>query len=452
MDVRIRAGITTLLCVATMLLSGCAKEPDEEIREVSEASSKKEITIALTMPNTALNKVIADFNAANEEYFVKVVLPEGAESFDLSDDMFGKWEDFRKQIQLELSAGKGPDLLGDDIVQNPEDFAVQGYLECLSKEQFQVERLLPGALKSGVIDEKHYGIPYDFTLSFAAYHQNYMEGLESLTMEELMKRVQHSEVSALQKGMDGKAIVLRYALWDDSNTDYIDWENKVSHLTEPPFLQLLEFAKEYADDGKGKASDQYFAVGYADIPMSMLCEIKDLYDKLEGHVFMAGYPRKVGVGSYATARMLYVNSQSENKEGAMAFLNYLISGQAQTKYATHDFLKEVSNTGGFYAVSPPYFPVNRGALEALVEHEKEQDKKNGYMKEDGTFVYVSPPYTEEEIEAFWYLVENAEPAESNIMAVADIVYEELHGYFNGDISAKQAAAKLHNRIQLYLDE
>ena len=90
--------------------------------ENSYIPSKKEITLALTMPNTALNKVIADFNAANEEYFVKVVLPEGAESFDLSDDMFGKWEDFRKQIQMELSAGKGPDLLGDDVVQNPEDY------------------------------------------------------------------------------------------------------------------------------------------------------------------------------------------------------------------------------------------------------------------------------------------------------------------------------------------
>ncbi len=448
MNKRIKVGIVILLSIAAMLLSSCTKEAGE----VSKTSSKKEITLALTMPNTALNKVIADFNAANEEYCVKVVLPEGAESFDLSDDMFGKWEDFRKQIQMELSAGKGPDLLGDDIVQNPEDYAVQGYLECLSREEFQEEALLPTVLQNGMIDEKLYGVPYDFTLSFAAYGQSPMEGLGSLTMEELMKQVQQSEASALQKGMNGKAIVLRYALWDDSNTDYIDWENKVSHLNEEPFLQVLEFAKEYADDGKGKAADQYFAVGYADIPMSMVREIKDLYDKLEGHMFMAGYPRKEGVGSYATARMLYVNSQSENKEGAVAFLNYLVSVQIQTKYATHDFLKEVSNSGGFYAVSPPHFPVNKEALEALVEHEKEQDKKNGYMEEDGTFVYLIPPYTEEQLEAFWYLVEHAEPADSNIMAVSDIVYEELQGYFEGDVSAKQAAEKLHNRIQLYLDE
>ncbi len=448
MNKRIKVGIVILLSIAAMLLSSCTKEAGE----VSKTSSKKEITLALTMPNTALNKVIADFNAANEEYCVKVVLPEGAESFDLSDDMFGKWEDFRKQIQMELSAGKGPDLMGDDIVQIPEDYAVQGYLECLERERFQEEVLLPAVLQSGMIDENFYGVPYDFTLSFVAYGQSPMEGLGSLTMEELMKQVQQSEVLALQKGMDGKAIVLRYALWDDSNTDYIDWENKVSHLNEEPFLQVLEFAKEYADDGKGKAADQYFAVGYADIPMSMVREIKDLYDKLEGHVFMAGYPRKEGVGSYATARMLYVNSQSENKEGAVAFLNYLVSVQIQTKYATHDFLKEVSNSGGFYAVSPPHFPVNKEALEALVEHEKEQDKKNGYMEEDGTFVYLIPPYTEEQLEAFWYLVEHAEPADSNIMAVSDIVYEELQGYFEGDVSAKQAAEKLHNRIQLYLDE
>ena len=418
------------------------------------AIEKQEVVIALATQNTALNDVVAEFNRKNNNYMVRIMLPEGAENHTLSDNIFESQAEFRDKIKLELSAGRGPDILGDDVVLKPEDLVNNGYLEMLQIQQFYPEQQLEAVFESGLIENEHYGIPYDFTLDFAAYRSEDMEGLSRLTMEELMERVRQSDAKALQKDLSGKEIVVNYALSDATNTDYIDWENKVSHLTEEPFLRVLEFAKEYAGDGAKKdlSQNEYFAIGYTTIPMYELRELKDLYDELEGDVQVLGYPGKEGMGCYVNARVLYVSSQSESKEGAMEFLKYLISEQAQTNYATHDFFKDVSNSGGFFTGSPAHFPVNRMALEALIQHEIKRDKKNGYEAGDGTFVYIVPPYTDEQLDAFRILLENAKPISRDVDQIRGIVYEELEPYFNGNVSAEQAAEKLDNRIQLFLDE
>ncbi|MBR6664118.1 MAG: extracellular solute-binding protein [Lachnospiraceae bacterium] len=417
-------------------------------------TKKQEVVIALTTQNTALEDVVADFNRKSSKYCVKIILPEGAENHTLSDDIFVKQTQFREKIQMELSAGRGPDILGDDVLVDAESLAVNGYLERLNRQEFQNGQQLEAVFESGMIGDICYGIPYDFTLDFAAYRAQDVEGVTGWSMQDLMERVRKSDAQALEKGLGGKEIVVNYALTDVTNTEYIDWENGVSHLTEGPFLEVLAFAKEYAEDGvKAQLSEQeYFAVSYSKIPMYALTEMKNLYDKLEGDVKVLGYPHTQEMGIYVNARVFYVNSQSAQKKGAVEFLKYLLSEQAQTKYATHDFLKDVSNSGGFFTGTPAYFPVNKAAMETLIRQEQKKDKQNGYMANDGTFVYLIPPYTEEQLEGFRSMIENAKPKSRNISKIQGMVYEELEPYFRGSISAEEAAEKLDNRCQLFLDE
>lgn len=417
-------------------------------------TKKQEIVIALATQNTALEDVIADFNRKSSKYRVRVMLPDGAENHAMSDDIFAKQAQFREKIQMELSAGRGPDILGDDVISDPEAFAANGYLEKLNMQEFQPRQQLEAVFESGMIGDTCYGISYDFTLDFAAYRSADVDGVNGLSMKVLMERVRQSEAKALEKELSGKEIVVNYALSDEVNTEYIDWEEGVSHLAEEPFLEVLAFAKEYAGDGaKAQLSESaYFAVSYSKIPMYELTEMKKLYDKLEGDVQVLGYPHTQGMGIYVDARVLYVNSQSAQKEGTVEFLKYLLSENAQTKYATHDFLKDVSNSGGFFTGTPAYFPVNKAALEAFILQEQKKDKQNGYMANDGTFVYLIPPYTEKQLEGFRSMIENARPKSQNISKIRGMVYEELEPYFRGSISAEEAAEKLNNRVQLLLDE
>ncbi len=417
-------------------------------------AQKQEIVIAMATQNTAFEDVIADFNRKSSKYLVRVLLPEGAENHTMSDDIFAKQEQFREKIQMELSAGRGPDILGDDVIVDAESLAANGYLERLNIQEFQNGQLLEAVFESGMIGDICYGIPYDFALDFAAYRAQDVEGVTGWSMQDLMERVRQSEAKALEKELGGKEIVVNYALTDVTNTEYIDWENGVSHLTEGPFLEVLAFAKEYAGDGvKAQLSEQeYFAVSYSKIPMYALTEMKNLYEKLEGEVQVLGYPQTQRQGIYVNARVFYVNSQSAQKEGVVEFLKYLLSENAQTKYATHDFLKDVSNSGGFFTGTPAYFPVNKAAMETLIRQEQKKDKQNGYMANDGTFVYLIPPYTEEQLEEFRSMIENAKPKSRSICKIQEMVYEELEPYFRGSISAEEAAEKLNNRCQLFLDE
>lgn len=417
-------------------------------------AQKQEIVIAMATQNTAFEDVIADFNRKSSEYLVRVLLPEGAENHTLSDDIFAKQEQFREKIQMELSAGRGPDILGDDVILDPESLAANGYLERLNIQEFQPEQQIEAVFESGMLEDTYYGIPYDFTLDFAAYRSTDVDEVNRLSMQELMRQVRKSDAKALEKGLSGKELVVNYALSDEGNTEYIDWESGISHLTEAPFLEVLAFAKEYAEDDSGAqlSTDEYFAVGFSKIPMYMLTDMKNLYDELEGDVQVLGYPHTQEMGIYANARVLYVNSRSAQKEGAVEFLKYLLSEQAQTKYATHDFLKDVSNSGGFFTGTPAYFPVNKEALEALILQEQRKDKQNGYMANDGTFVYLIPPYSEEQLVVFHTMIENAKPKSRNVSKIREMVYEELEPYFKGSISAEEAAEKLDNRVQLFLDE
>ncbi len=66
--------------------------------------------------------------------------------------------------------------------------------------------------------------------------------------------------------------------------------------------------------------------------------------------------------------------------------------------------------------------------------------------------YLPAPYTEEQEQWFRFLLENAQPAKFYASAISGMVSEELAPYFAGDITAEEAAKKLDNRVQLYLDE
>ena len=50
------------------------------------------------------------------------------------------------------------------------------------------------------------------------------------------------------------------------------------------------------------------------------------------------------------------------------------------------------------------------------------------------------------------MLDNAVPAVFKADDIWPMVDEELQPYFNGERSAEEAAAALHSRVQLYLDE
>lgn len=406
--------------------------------EIDEPIEKQEIVIAFATPHLGLDKSIARFNRQNDYYHVTVMLPEEDE----------EEEAFRKRIQMDMAADKGPDILGHDMVTNVSDYVENGYLECLDDVIEDRSMYLEAALKASEIDGSFYGIPYECSFDVVAYSADTTNGRTAWNLSELIQIVENSDAEILQEGMDGVDIICKYALYDNSNTEFINWENGESFLTEEDFINVLEFAKAYADTQEGE--QQAFAKTI--VAFEELQRIKSAYTYFEEGAMFIGYPKSEGNGIYVEPKTLYLNAASDCKEGAKEFLKFIISEEEQQKYVTYNAMEQMEEEG----VTSLYghfteFPIALKAFDTLVEVQLEKDQDNIIHTDSGT-VYADILYTDAMIEQFYFMIEHAEPANYNAEAIEGMISEELEPYFAGAISAQDAAEKLDNRVQLYLDE
>ncbi|MDE5680644.1 MAG: hypothetical protein K2I01_09510, partial [Lachnospiraceae bacterium] len=206
--------------------------------------------------------------------------------------------------------------------------------------------------------------------------------------------------------------------------------------------------------GRLIAEGEAFAVAET---MSEMNRMNYLYACFQDNPALIGYPRAEGNGIYVSCRELYININSGCKEGAKEFLRYLISKEVQSKYVLYSVEEDADNAGigvilyGYKAD----FPVHLEAFRVLLDKTQELDTGEFSIystRMDYDVRYLPAPYTEEQEQLFYFLLENAQPAKFYVSAISGMVSEELAPYFAGDITAEQAAEKLDNRVQLYLNE
>ena len=124
-------------------------------------------------------------------------------------------------------------------------------------------------------------------------------------------------------------------------------------------------------------------------------------------------------------------SDSEQKEGAWTFIEYMLSEEEQSWYG-----QEVSA-----------FPVRKSALDVYLT--------KPYSRIDKMIDEISSEKVEEvkelalEIEKMFPYLYLSQRSSSTI---ADIVIEEVQAYFAGDKTVEETAAIIQNRAQLYIDE
>ena len=66
--------------------------------------------------------------------------------------------------------------------------------------------------------------------------------------------------------------------------------------------------------------------------------------------------------------------------------------------------------------------------------------------------YLSYPFTEEEEDILYSLLNGAMVRDQRIQAICEIVYEELGGYYADQKSLDQTIDAIQSRVQLFLNE
>ena len=398
-------------------------------------AEKGEIVLALGDENPLLMDYVSKFNRRSENYRVTVRLQEANET----------GQEFIDKLQMELAAGRGPDLLMNGQI-DATAMARNGYLQELTDIFDDGDGLWTAAVECGKIDGVTYGIPYAGQLFFTTYSEKLTSGRESWTIREFMQAVEASDAEILQYGLSGADIVFYYGLLDNDNAELIDWENGESHLTEDLFLEILAFASRYADRGQISQEDVGEALREGRIAAvgSVCLELSELNYReacFEGEPANIGFPRSEGNGIYVTPNMLYVNAGSEVKDGAYEFLRFLVSEEGQRRYV------ERSRAGD----SASLMPVRLEILEEMTAQEMRKTGETTARSATGV-LFVKDGFTQAQKERFDWLMERAEPGDWYAAEIMSIVYEELEPYFAGQRTAAEATANLDNRVQLYMDE
>ena len=406
------------------------------VRQEGVPVMKETVVLAMGEEIPVLMDFVTRFNRQSEQYQITVRLHENNET----------GLEFIDKIKMEMTAGEEPDLLMNGQI-DAADMAENGYLLALEDILTDDGKVWAAAVESGKIGGVQYGIPYAAQLYFPTFSESLADGRDSWTLEEFMDTVRASDAEILQYGFGGTDIVVNYGLYDNANTGLIDWGQGESHLTEALFLSLLEFAADYADNGKlpkeevGEALEEgrIAAEGSFFIELSEMNYREACFAVEPSDI---GFPRSAGKGIYLTPNMLYINANSAVQEGAKAFLRFLISEGSQLRYVE----RCASGTG------TALLPVRTDALEKLVALKGMENPEETLMRRDTGISYSRTGLSELQQERFWELVENAKPGNWYVTEIMDIVYEELEPYFAGQRSAVEAAKNLDNRVQLYLDE
>ena len=140
-----------------------------------------------------------------------------------------------------------------------------------------------------------------------------------------------------------------------------------------------------------------------------------LYPKLKQYVYYA-YPSDYDGGCQLSfGSLLSINSQSEQKAGAWAFLSYLLSSA--------------------YQQSVYYLPV----IDAVLQEQFAQ-------------LLAEETVTQEDIDTFYALVDHAQKPDYPTEPIEQIIEEEVAAYLDGAIDEKTTAERIQSRAGLYLME
>lgn len=399
---------------------------------------RKTVTFRAASIPTWLRLQAADFNRTDREYWV--VLEE------LSTSTAADLDDYARQTNVELSAGKGPDILCGSLLEG----YIQGMLAkgmllelggCLDAMGVSEDDLLPAAFGSWREEDKIYGINVYIYPRGYKIREDTPVGDGELDIYRLTDALYARREGAFFYGYGDAGAVLNILLEGSEDLwGMVDWEQGTCDFSGELFARIMEVAKRYGYDGQHRYQHLVRYMTYKDIYyFDSRAELEAEGMAVAGVLFEDGCH-----GAVDDRYTMAVNAASPQKEGALKFLGYLLAEKAQAELTQN-------------------VPVNRAALEAWIKNDlekvadgREYSCGDSYVDEEGIVkflkTFTEADMTEERIAEYMEALENVRPLPYRTAPVLDIVCKEAADYFSGSKSIPEVAEIIRNRVQLYLDE
>lgn len=394
-------------------------------------------------------KAIVNFNRKSDKYRVEVIpymVEEGEDA----------WEKAVETFNNDLLAGTGPDVVEASNL-NTERLTSKGVLvdlgEYLDKDpdigrdDYFKSVLETNTSKEGTL----YCIPSAFTVLTLAGWKEDVGDKQGWTVDEAKAVFEKNKGKDYMYMTDRQSALamLLYTNYDQ----FINWQEGTCNFNNDDFTNLLEIANMFPKETPN--NDEYDPAGGIIDHSTLLYEayMSSMNDYLLTKAIFGD-----------ASKFTLIGFPGNDGNGARISTNggYAINTAAKNKDACWEFVKSFISPDSYKASNNWQIPSLKSAFDAQLEKSMEPETyvdENGEEQQVASMSYgmgnhtfeIFPP-TQEDVDAFLDLIENARGSINYDQFIYGIIEEEAGAFFDGGKTAQDAAAVIQSRIQTYLDE
>lgn len=398
-------------------------------------------TLGYVRASSQMYQAVNAFNQAQEKYFISIEIYDDKDRFliDIVAKKGMDLYDLYKGVRVEPLIEKG---VLEDLTPYFEGSAVAGR-----------EDMVDAVCRAGSAEDKLYCLIPCFQCGVILVEKGYTKD-GAWSGKDFLDLGKKYPGNRLCEYIQTPSIIIHSQLREYMGA-FIDWEAMTCSFDGDEFIALLEDLKalggsQYedveesatkADLLRGKSYLTELMLLRMDSGMHSYRSIRDAFGS--GYEF-AGMPTADGSLKYelSYSQIYGINAASKNKEGAWAFLEYLVSEGYQ-------------QPGGL--LPSGYFPARKDLLErelqADVDHVADPDGERAYNWYTQEKIEVYGGITEEDKQVILRVIDNSYRTTFGSDPIPNsIISEEAEPFFQGQKSARDVAKIIQNKIALYLAE
>ncbi|MDR2546282.1 MAG: extracellular solute-binding protein [Lachnospiraceae bacterium] len=392
-----------------------------------------------------IKAAIINFNKRSDRYRIQIV--DYANSF--SDD----YQAAVNQFRIDIAGNNSPDIInlaGMGVSQLINKGVLADLNPLIDNSNINRADYLDNILNAYSKDDKLYAIIPGFAITTLIGHGEKLAGIDRWNVTEMIAWAESFPEATL---MRATASSLMYTLVYLALDRFINWETGEVDFTGNEFISIMEFAATFGEqwDDWGNPDRIGTHEGFRDGHYLLLdgylysLESMQLNDALfDGDAKYIGAPVENGSGIMINpSTAIGISNRSKHKDGAFAFIEYLLSD---------DFQSKSKNPFSYF------IPVKHSAIEEIIAEATNVQMNDGIEWSrtswgyDDITVEIFSSRNKEFVDEFYRLIMAADELQDYDEQIINIIQEEAESFFAGSKSAMAAAEIIENRVRLYVNE
>ena len=437
-------------------------------RDSEEFESAEIINLAVLYTDDTLTAEITKFNKSQDDYRIR--LNDYSKYYKWNKDSNEEENTPTKQLKLDISAGKCPDMIAfsdpslftdlasKDVFVDLYDFLGTG--NTISKED-----IISPVLKGGEINGKLVSLTPSFSMSTLAVKSKYCSG-DTMTFDEFTQAFGKLKKDATLFRYSASSEEVFNSLYKGMN--FVDRQKGTCSFDSPDFIKLLEFCDQFKNTDADRDWEKMTDKDYENYEKERQTALRN--DK----AFAEEISISGDVRAYKHAKDIYFNDDITligfpSADGGRAVItpsvNYAIFNNAKSQDVCWEFISRFFTEEYQMNQNDWALPSYKKALDKKLDEtmsdpyytdqdgKKQTYKDTEYMSNEEVEV---PNFTKEERDFIANYIENADVI-SNISyyggdEVSSVVYEETQAFFAGERSAEETAKLIQNRVSIMVSE